>query len=361
MSEKKPKRQGRTLNNEQEAEPQATVNDFAANGRQGRSFVPDEPDQLKAVPEALCGESDAAVVAEFKGPELGFKPLKGLKWFLGLSLVYVLVLFAYTTYDLLLQALNFHWVVGGLFILILSFLLVSGLITLAAWLSDKDRLSGLKRLQHQAGHFREVQSYGHVKAYLKDLGGFYAGKPQASVFAEAVESLPDYADDKEAIAHLETHFVNQMDQAAYQQVSRFSVQTGLAVALSPWGAMDMLLTLWRNSKMIEEVSKIYGVRPGYANRLKILMAVLNNMAFAAVSQMVADHLAKVSASGLMPGALDKVSQGMGSALITVRIGILTINACRPVPYAEGQQPKLKDFTGPVTDKLIEVFSLNKNG
>ncbi len=58
--------------------------------------------------------------------------------------------------------------------------------------------------------------------------------------------------------------------------------------------MDMLLTLWRNIAMIEEIVKIYGIRPSDPNKLKILVEVLNNMVFAETSELALDYLASLS-------------------------------------------------------------------
>ncbi len=48
---------------------------------------------------------------------------------------------------------------------------------------------------------------------------------------------------------------------ALKQITAYSQQTGVLIALSPLALLDMVLALWRNVRMIDEIGQIYGLRP----------------------------------------------------------------------------------------------------
>jgi len=331
----------------------------AAPRQQGETFVPLADEAPRGAPQPI--DADAAGGARstsFEVPELGRKPLRGMRWLGALSFSYVAALLIYHTYDLAQLAWRTHWSVGALFGLVVGGGLLSLGVVWRAWRRDHDNLTGVHRLQREARRFRERRSHGHIQPYLQDLTVFYAHKPQAEALARMRAQLPDYADDSEALQYIERHFVDRLDQQAYACISHYSTQTGLAVALSPWAPMDMLLTLWRNLKMIDALTRIYGIRPSYRNRLRILTQVLNNMAFAGATQMASDYVASIGDSPLLPQLMGRVGQGLGSALISTRIGLLTLHQCRPIAFDDGDTPKIRDFLKPIGNRLLATLKAN---
>src|SRR5690554_7520572 len=81
--------------------------------------------------------------------------------------------------------------------------------------------------------------------------------------------MPDYSNDKEVIQHIDTTFLKPLDEEATRRISTYCVQTGVGVAISPWASLDMLLSLWRSIKMIDDIAQVYGVRPSLPNRLRL--------------------------------------------------------------------------------------------
>lgn len=50
----------------------------------------------------------------------------------------------------------------------------------------------------------------------------------------------------------------------------------------------MLLVAWRNLRMLEQISRVYGVELGYWARIRLLKLVFVNMALAGASELVTD-------------------------------------------------------------------------
>ncbi len=352
MKSKNQPREGRTLDVEQLPPTMANVEPESRRpaNPQPRTFKPEEQDALKSPPPSVCVDPNQPVLTDIEMLQMGPKPLRGLKWLLGLSLAYVVVIFFYQAYELIITLWSRHWSVGLALLSVFTALFAVGCTVLISWLKDADRFANVRSLQQETQAFREGRSHGQSHDYLQRLTRFYRGKPHEKALLHTLASLPDYADDRETLTHIERHFLARLDKEAYRQVSKYSVQTGVGVALSPWAPMDMLLTLWRNIKMIEAVTKVYGIRPNLRNRLKITTFVLNNIAFAGASQSLLDasngmiqSLSESATQALLSTVGANIGQGVGAALITARVGSVTISACRPIPFAEGQAPKVKDF------------------
>ncbi|WP_421863160.1 TIGR01620 family protein [Motiliproteus sp.] len=319
------------------------------------TFVPSREQTLEAPPESISADSQAGSGSAQSSRareslQLQARPVRGLKALfalLGLYVVWLLGQSSYQQYQLLTAQSS---ILAAAFLALLAALLLVVAWVLLQWVCDKDRYARVRVLQTQAEHFRAVRSHRKSDAFMGQLTAFYRDKPQSPELGRALSNLPDYADDSERIALLEQQFVAPMDSDAKALVARYSMQTGVAVALSPWAAIDMLLTLWRNLKMLEEISKIYGLRPSLRNRLNILGVVLSNMVLAGVSQTLADSsqgvledAARSSSALLLAKTGANLGQGIGVALVTGRIGVLGMQACRPIPFAEGEVPGVGQF------------------
>ncbi|WP_031813869.1 TIGR01620 family protein, partial [Vibrio parahaemolyticus] len=78
--------------------------------------------------------------------------------------------------------------------------------------------------------------------------------------------------DAEILDMYDSMVVSQQDKLATKVVSQHATESAALVAVSPLAAADMLLVAWRNFKMIDNLSKVYGVELGYASRIKLLRA-----------------------------------------------------------------------------------------
>jgi len=57
----------------------------------------------------------------------------------------------------------------------------------------------------------------------------------------------------------------------------------------------------------------------------------------------------------------RAAQGIGAGLLTARLGIKTMELCRPLPWLPGDKPKLGDFRGELIGKLKASLHKNKKG
>lgn len=320
--------------------------------RQAKTFIPNQQEALNEVPEAITSGERLPHVSEYSAIRLEAIPVKGLKTFLcGAGLVFA-VLVGWEVYTVVQSALAVHWLFAAGFIVLLVVVAGLGIRVLRGYLHDKENLGALKDIQAHAQRLSETHDVGNAQPFIDELNTFYADKPQHIHFQRCINALPDYSNDREVIEHIERAFLQPLDQETLRRVSNFSLQTGAAVAASPWASLDMLLSLWRSIKMIDDIAQVYGMRPSLSNRLKLLKLVIHQLAFIGMSEIVIDQVMEEFGSTTLSGmASARLGQGLGAGIYTARIGIAAMKVSRPIAFSKERQPKTKSVIVPMIDNL----------
>ena len=84
---------------------------------------------------------------------------------------------------------------------------------------------------------------------------------------------------------------------------------------------------------------------------KLVKLVLVNMAFAGASEVVADLGMDMLSMDLAGRVSTRVAQGVGVGLLTGRLGLKAINIMRPLPWMEGEQPRLSEIRRDLLSQL----------
>lgn len=326
----------------------------AAN-REGKTFVPEASDELNEVPESITAGECLPHVSEYSGLSLEALPVKGLTSFLYLFGMLLLMLLGWEVYTVLKSALEVHWFLASGFAILLVLVAGLGIRLLRRYFVDQENLGALKGVQQQAECLSEASSVDGAKAFVESLRVFYGDKPQRVYLERCLDTLPDYSNDREVIAHIDRVFLQPLDKEAQRRISNFSIQTGVVVAVSPWASLDMLLSLWRSIKMIDDIAQVYGMRPSLSNRYKLLRLVIHQLAFIGVSEILMDQaMEEFGSSTLTSMASARLGQGVGAGIYTARIGIAAMKVSRPIGFTKSSQPKATSIITPMIERLKSV-------
>lgn len=335
----------------------ATTSKPKNESRKAQTFIPNHSEALDDVPEAITAGERLPHVSEYSGIGLEALPVKGLKsFFFGLGSL-LLIVIGWEVFAVFESALEIHRAIAYGFLFLI--LLVGGLGLRLLWryLRDQENLGALEDIQKQALRLSSGHDFGNAKLFVHDLKAFYSDKPQMVYLQRALEHLPDYSNDREVVVHVDNVFLRPLDKEALRRVSNYCLQTGVAVAASPWAALDMMLSLWRSVKMIDDVAQVYGMRPSSVNRYKLLKLVIHQLAFVGATEIVIDQATEELGSSTLAGiASARLGQGLGAGVYTARIGIAAMKASRPVAFSKENQPKTKSVILPVIEKIKAMIS-----
>lgn len=132
--------------------------------------------------------------------------------------------------------------------------------------------------------------------------------------------------------------LSKVDEKALAEIARFSTEAVVLVALSPVAIIDMLIILWRNLRMVNKVAGLYGLKLGYWSRIKLIRQVFVNMVYAGASELIADFGSEMIGADLLGKLSGRLAQGLGAGMLTARLGVKTMQLCRPIPFED--KPKL---------------------
>ena len=151
--------------------------------------------------------------------------------------------------------------------------------------------------------------------------------------------------------------LSKVDEKAMAEVAKFSTEAVVLVSLSPVALVDMLIMLWRNLRMINKVAGLYGLKLGYWSRIKLIRQVFVNMIYAGASELITDFGTDMIGADLLGKLSGRLAQGLGAGMLTARLGVRTMQLCRPIPFND--KPKLSHVRKEMLSTIKNLMS-NKN-
>ncbi|MGF1767796.1 YcjF family protein [Enterovibrio makurazakiensis] len=204
------------------------------------------------------------------------------------------------------------------------------------------RLKGRQDEREQVLSIIDADGIGKAKSVCEKLAK-QANSEMTAGYDKWQTSLAATHNDREVFELYDQMVVVEQDIRAKKMVTKYASEAAVMVALSPLALADMLLVAWRNFRLLEQVSTIYGVKLGYWSRIRLLRLVLANMAFAGASEAMTDigtDLLSVDLAGKLSA---RAAQGLGVGLLTARLGYKAMAVMRPLPYVGTKAPKLSDM------------------
>lgn len=327
--------------------------------RKAKVFIPDDNEELNKLPESITAGEKLPNISDYSSISLKALPLKGIKTFTYSLVLLLFLLFSWEVFSVVKSALEIHWLLAGAFLALLFCVTLLGIRALWSYFGDHKSYEQLQNIQAKAMSLTSITDMGNAQGLIADLKKFYQGKPQALYFNKALENLPDYSNDREVVVHIDNVFIQRLDEEALRRISTHSLQSGLAVALSPWASLDMLLALWRSIKMIDSIAEIYGTRPSLLNRYRLLKLVIHQLAFVAVSDLMIDNLIEESVRVSLVGAAGtRLGQGLGAGIYSVKIGLAAMKVSRPIEFSEHNSPKIKSIIASVVSTMMKRLKEN---
>ena len=321
--------------------------------RAGRVFTPSDTDQLKQLPEPIEFETLDTEALSVLAEDKKNKTQRALRRFGIFSGLFILFTSGSFLYQQTQAAMEQHWLLGGALLLLSGGIAVSVSSLLWRWLKGRRSWQKVLQLKQQTKQLQRNSNRESGKQYLQDLNRFYHKKPQASRLAGVVAELPDYLNQQELLDRIDRQFVALLDAEAESRIRRYSGEIGLAVALSPWAKLDMLVVFWRSLKMIDEICKVYGIYPGTLERLRLLRQLFGHVILAGTTEVATEIMVGTGILDSLPGRLAaRASQGLGVTALSVRLGYSCMSLCRPISTDKKTELAAKSMVKALGSQLV---------
>lgn len=241
-----------------------------------------------------------------------------------------------------------------------------GLIVVAgagSLIAEWRRLWRLRERAEERDIARELlASHGMTKGRefcekLANQAGLEQGHPALQRWHAA---LHETHNDREIVSLYAQLVQPVLDQQARREIGRSAAESTLMIAVSPLALVDMAFIAWRNLRLVNRIAAIYGIELGYFSRIRLFRLVLLNIAFAGASELVREVGMDWMSQDVAARISARAAQGIGAGLLTARLGIKTMELCRPLPWMAGDKPRLGDFRRDLLVQLKETVQKGRD-
>lgn len=188
-------------------------------------------------------------------------------------------------------------------------------------------LKSTKNHQLAAVRLMDSVQIGEAQSFLTEVNKYAIDDRLAKVLAQ----IDEHHTDKEVMSLYANTVLAEQDKQAQDIIKKYASTSGVMVAISPIALVDMAVVLWRSTKMIEDITQVYGLPLGYVSRIKLYRMTLKQMLFAGSAELISDF-ATTALSAELAGKLSaRAAQGVSVSIFTARIGYKAMELSRPLP------------------------------
>jgi putative membrane protein len=266
----------------------------------------------------------------------------GRKWLAFLFAIVLLASSAELVFFIIAMVEKMDWL-AGVWLAIFS---VLGMLVLRLVFIEYKGLKQLKRqdeIRTQSEQIASTSVIGlaeqHCLKIAKNLPADYQ-----YLVANWSDNIDTHHTDSEVLCLFEQQVLAPIDKLAIKQVSNNASAASVMIAVSPFALLDMLIVLWRNIRMMNQVSGIYGLHLGYWGRVSLIRKIFHTMLYAGAAEILSDAGNYALSAGITGKISTRVAQGMGAGVLTARIGLKAINESRPMPWISESKPGLSGIS-----------------
>ena len=232
------------------------------------------------------------------------------------------------------------WLALGLTVVLGLTLLVFALGELAALA----RLRRVDRLRERARAALEDGSPEGLNDTLRGLDCLYASRPELEMARAAVaRARGDTPDASAMLAIAERAMLAPLDRLAEERAAAAARQVAAATALIPMALIDMAAVLLINLRMIRSIAELYDGRAGWIGSWRLLRAVAMHLAATGAISATDDLLGPLVGGGVLGKLSRRFGEAAVNAALTARVGVATIEVCRPLPFSARPAPRARSI------------------
>lgn len=239
---------------------------------------------------------------------------------------------------------------AGLAFLVLA--LVAMLIWVMREILAMRHLARIEGLRQRAFKAHEDRDAAMAKSAVQDLMALYAGDAEyARGRAEVESSLNDIIDADDRIAIAERALLRPLDERARAIIAESSKRVSLVTAVSPRALVDILFVGAETLRLIRRLATLYGGRPGFFGSMRLLRAVFAQFLVTGGLAIGDDLAGQFLGHGVAARLSAKLGEGVLNGLLTARVGLAAIDACRPFVFLAEPRPKVREVAGSLLENI----------
>lgn len=206
------------------------------------------------------------------------------------------------------------------------------------------RLATIERLHARAAAALVSDDRDEGRAVVAELVGIARANPRLARAQAALDQhASDIIDGADRIRLAERELMSPLDIEARRIVSAAAQRVSIVTAVSPRAAIDILFVAVASLRMIRQLARLYGARPGTLGLMKLIRQAITHLAITGGIAASDSLIQQMLGHGIAAKLSARLGEGILNGLLTARLGLATIDVVRPLPFTALPRPALSDL------------------